>query len=77
MDNTTGNIIIYALGISLGTALGRFLYIWVKRKGILNESNKVVVIVSNTFIVILGFVIGFITVVILYTILYMVMNAKF
>lgn len=72
MEHPVGNIFIIILGISLGVMLSRYLYIWVKRERIVKTSNKAVVTIVNTFFIIVGLLVGFITVVIIYTILYLI-----
>lgn len=69
MDHTIGNIIIYIFGISLGVSLSRYLYIWAGKNLIDNINNKVVAVILNTIVIIVGFVMGFIVVIILWTIL--------
>jgi hypothetical protein len=72
MQNAIGNIIIYALGISLGFIISRRLYIWLKVKPVVNTNYKAVIAILNTIIIVVGFCVGFITVVILYTIFYLI-----
>ena len=77
MDDLAANIYLYTVGISLGVMLSRYLYIRVKRADLLSEYNKTVVIILNTLLIAVGFVIGFFIVVMLYFILYLSIHGKF
>ena len=72
MEHAIGNIVIYILGISLGAILSRYLYLTVKRKDIFRTFTNNVAIILNVLVGIAGFVVGFITIVIIHTIFYII-----
>jgi len=72
MHHAIGNTFIYLVGILLGFMFSRYLYLSAKRKPIAKTRNSVIVGALNTIIIVAGFILGFIAVVIIYTLLYIV-----